>query len=68
MPKYRARITETLYRVAYVIVEADDEEAAWAKADTAMWDIKDDDFICTDGDMEVSDVEELKVTERTANV
>jgi hypothetical protein len=60
MPKYRARITETLYRVAYVIVEADDEEAAWEKADTTMWDIKDDDFFCTDADMEVADVEEFK--------
>jgi len=59
MPKYRARISETLYRVAYVIIEADDEEAAWEKADTAMWDVKDDDFICTDADMEITDVEEF---------
>jgi hypothetical protein len=60
MPKYRARITETLWRVAYIVVEADNEEDAWAKADVAMWDIKDDSFICVDGDMEVSDIEEAQ--------
>jgi hypothetical protein len=60
MPKYRARITETLYRVAFVIIEADSEEEAWEKADAAMWEVKDDDFACTDSDMEVADVEEFK--------
>jgi len=60
MPKYRARITETLWRVAYVVVEADDIDAAWEKADVAMWDVKDDSFICVDGDMEVDEIEEFK--------
>lgn len=59
MPKYKARITETLYRVVYVIVEADDEADAWAKAETIMWDVKDDDYAVTDGDLEVSDIEVL---------
>jgi hypothetical protein len=59
MPQSRAKIRESLYRVAFVVVEADNEEAAWEKAHTAMWDIKDDDFACTDSDMEVADVEEF---------
>lgn len=59
MTKYRARIAETLYRVAYVIIEAETEEEAWAKADTAMWDVKDDSFSCIDADMEVTDIEEV---------
>jgi hypothetical protein len=61
MPKYRARITETLYRVAFVIVEADDEADAWDKTEEfVMWDIKDDSFACVDGNMEVDDIEEIE--------
>jgi len=60
MPKYRARITETLYRVAYVVVEADNEEDAWNKTEEfVMWDIKDDSFTCVDGSMEVDSIEEF---------
>jgi len=60
MPKYRAKIRESLYRVAHIVVEADSNEEAWDKAHAAMWEIKDDDFACTDSDMEVADVEEFK--------
>ena len=60
MPKYRAKIRESLYRVAFVIIEADSEEEAWEKADAAMWEVKDDDFACTDSDMEVDYIEEFK--------
>jgi hypothetical protein len=57
MPKYTAKITETIYRVAYVTVEAEDEGDAWDRAESEMYSIPDAHFLALDGNLEVTDME-----------
>jgi hypothetical protein len=57
MPKYTAKITETIYRVAYITVEAEDEGDAWDRAESEMYSVPDDRFLTLDGNLEVSDLE-----------
>lgn len=57
MPKYRAKVTETIYRVAYITVETEDEVDAWEAAESEMYGITDESFLTLDGDLEVTDIE-----------
>lgn len=59
MPKYKARIVETIRRVAYVRVDAQDDDAAWNAADDAIYEITDQDhrWSTIDGNTEVTDIE-----------
>lgn len=57
MPKYKARVVETLVQVAYIYIEADNEDDAWLKADAAAYDIPSSRFKVSQGDLEVTDIE-----------
>jgi hypothetical protein len=57
MPKYKARVVETLAQVAYVYIDADSEDDAWLKADAAAYDIPSSAFKVSQGDLEVTDIE-----------
>jgi hypothetical protein len=56
MPKYKARITETIYKVAFAYIDADDEADAWDKADSLIY-LPESEFKETDSYIEVSDIE-----------
>lgn len=57
MPKYKARVVETLAQVAFIYIEADSEAEAWEKADKMVYDIPSASFKVLDGDIQVDDLE-----------
>lgn len=57
MPKYKARIVETVVQVAYVYFDAENDDAAWNAADDLLYDIPSSSFKVMDGEMSVDDVE-----------
>lgn len=66
MPKYKVEITETTYRVAYIVVEAEDEGDAWDRAESEMYLVPNSDFADIDGSLEVSDLIEIDALEDAA--